>query len=151
MSTQPNNPKTKYSGVTWIIILIFLLAGSYSLLGGYMRHQQRMQVRKYLICADNCKKIGTALEAYKDDNDGKYPEKLTDLSPKYLKTIPTCPAAGYDTYSEGYQWGTDPACYTFCCKGHHHKKITVPPDKPLPPDYPHFNSTTGLSMKPRHY
>ena len=148
MSTRSKTSEIDYSGMIWIIIFVLLVGICYYLFINYMRYLSRKQHQKYLVCGDNCEKIFEALETYSIDNDGKYPEKLTDLCPKYLKTIPTCPAAGYDTYSDGYQWGTDPACYTFCCKGHHHRKVLTPPNIPIPPDYPRFNSTTGLKMKP---
>ncbi|MCE1245369.1 MAG: hypothetical protein LWY06_01860 [Firmicutes bacterium] len=41
----------------------------------------------------NMKNIGTALEMYSTDYNGKYPEKLAKLAPNYLKTIPK-PARG---------------------------------------------------------
>ncbi len=47
------------------------------------------------------KKIATALEMYTTDNAGRYPTSLSALAKygMYLRTIPTCPAAGCDTYS----------------------------------------------------
>lgn len=47
---------------------------------------------KYNNCQSNMKNIGTALECYRQDNNDLYPPTLTKLTPKYLKTIPTCPS-----------------------------------------------------------
>lgn len=49
-------------------------------------------------CISNLKNISAALEMYAVDNKGSYPLRLSQLPPsKYLKSIPTCPAAEADT------------------------------------------------------
>ncbi len=89
-------------------------------------------------CMSNCKNIGTALEMYSTDNSGHYPTSLKKLVPDYLKFIPTCAAAGKDTYSATYESGMNPDWYKFHCSGAHHTKVGAPPN------YPQYNSTQGL-------
>lgn len=98
-------------------------------------------------CQCNMKNIGTALEMYSVDNAGHYPTSLSKLTPDYIRIIPTCAAAGKDTYSGSYtsvignyKKGTD--AYTFYCKGHNHKDVKVPLN------YPQYNSTQGLIPRP---
>jgi Tfp pilus assembly protein PilE len=49
----------------------------------------------------NLKSIATALEEYAVDHRGRYPDRLTQLTPTYLKTLPEVPgtdSAGAYTY-----------------------------------------------------
>lgn len=89
-------------------------------------------------CESNEKNIGTALELYSDDHAGAYPRSLGELTPKYLKVIPTCPAAGQDTYSSRYQVAASPAAYSFFCQGTNHEGVG------LKADFPQYTSTQGL-------
>lgn len=89
-------------------------------------------------CKSNLKNIGTALEMYSTDNSGHYPRSMSFLTPNYLKTIPTCPAAGRNTYSEFYLQNETPDLYTVFCHGHHHKSASVSPN------YPQFTAVQGL-------
>lgn len=74
--------------------------------------------------------ICEALELYAIDNNGQYPKRLAVLKPKYLRTIPTCPAASKDTYSSGYQ--STARQYTVFCSGNHHPTTS--------PNYPNATS-----------
>jgi hypothetical protein len=95
-------------------------------------------------CKSNLKNIGTALEMYSTDNGGKYPEGLGALTPKYLKTIPECPAAMTMTYLA--QWGPTAEdntgeyldFYSVRCAGKHHASLRVDSD------YPRYTSVVGL-------
>lgn len=86
-------------------------------------------------CESNLKNIGTALEMY-DVDYGSYPRSLAMLTPEYLRYIPTCPAAGADTYSSSYS--VSATGYTVTCAGAHHQAVG------LPPNYPQYTSTQGL-------
>lgn len=44
------------------------------------------------LCIKNLKAIALAMKKYAKDNNG-YPEKLEQLTPKYLPTVLTCPVA----------------------------------------------------------
>ncbi|MBX3166038.1 MAG: hypothetical protein KF760_01455 [Candidatus Eremiobacteraeota bacterium] len=93
-------------------------------------------------CKSNEKNIATALEMYASDNAGVYPTDLKPLiSGNYLRLIPTCPAAGKDTYSESYQVETKPDTFSFYCKGHNHGNL-------LPADLPAYNAEMGLIDRP---
>lgn len=81
-------------------------------------------------CKQNVRNLGTSLEMYSSDHAGGYPgtgmdhppteRSLRAVVPGYLKTFPTCPAAGEDTYSRTYTTETCPASYLFWCSGNHH-------------------------------
>lgn len=88
-------------------------------------------------CKSNLKNIATAMEMYSTDNSGRYPKKMAQLTPSYLKTIPLCPSAHTDTYSNSLEISTSPDAYTFYCAGHHHPQETV--------NFPQYNSYSGLN------
>ena len=52
-------------------------------------------------CKSNLKNLGTACEMYFTDHD-EYPKSASLLTPNYLQTIPECPEAQTDTYSQSY-------------------------------------------------
>ncbi|HEY4003474.1 MAG TPA: hypothetical protein VGO93_31695, partial [Candidatus Xenobia bacterium] len=85
-------------------------------------------------CEHNLESIGSALEMYGIDHGGHYPQQLAELSPAYLKVMPTCPAAGTDTYA--YQVSASPDAYTVTCSGDHHA---------MGGDKPAYTSATGLA------
>ena len=93
-------------------------------------------------CKSNLKNIGTALEMWATDHDGKYPQSLAELTPDYLVEIPQCAAAAADTYSATYElkkhemFGEN--YYEFFCKGHHHAKAGIQED------YPRYDAMIGL-------
>jgi hypothetical protein len=89
-------------------------------------------------CQSNEKNIGTALEMYATDNKGEYPLSLAPLAPKYLKVIPTCPAAGTDTYSSSYQRNS-PQSYRFYCSGSNHTDLLNGSA-----NFPQYTSEQGL-------
>ncbi|MCA9796795.1 MAG: hypothetical protein KC910_33525, partial [Candidatus Eremiobacteraeota bacterium] len=95
---------------------------------------------KYTACKSNLKNIATACEMYSTDWSGRYPSKLDLLTPNYLKTIPTCPEAGKDTYSASYQVGTYPDSYRFACEGKHHSEVAS--------EDPYYTSDQGLIAEP---
>lgn len=84
-------------------------------------------------CKSTVKNIGTALEMYSTDYDGSYPDSLAKLTPAYLKTIPSCAAAGAVTYQAALA-----EQYTVVCAGHHHRASG------LPPNFPQYTSLQGL-------
>lgn len=86
-------------------------------------------------CGANLRNIGTALEMYSTDWSGRYPAKVEQITPNYLKTVPTCPSAGSDTYSRSYQQheGDD---FTLACQGNHHGAENLPS----------YTASAGLTM-----
>lgn len=91
-------------------------------------------------CKSNLKNLGTALEMYGTDYSGRYPTSLSRITPNYLKSIPTCPAASAETYSASYASASNPDSYTLCCRGSHHQG--------LPANFPQYNSNQGLIDQP---
>ena len=91
-------------------------------------------------CKSNLKNLATALEMYASDNKGAYPGKLSDMLPgQYMKTLPTCPACGEDTYSPSYQAkGTR---FTLFCRGDNHAKALAGPNTQNQPAYPAAHPT----------
>ncbi len=89
-------------------------------------------------CKSNLKNIGTALEMYSTDSAGRLPRHLSQLTPNYLKNIPTCPSLGANTYSSGFVSASGPDAYTVVCSGSNHAGVG------LSPNFPQYNSTQGL-------
>ncbi len=89
-------------------------------------------------CKSNLKNIGTAMEMYSSDSQGRYPPALKYITPYYLKTIPTCASAGKATY--GYIYTTEPDIYTAWCSGSYHTPMTNP-------NYPQYDAVQGLYEK----
>lgn len=73
-------------------------------------------------CKSNLRTLGTACEMYSTDNWGRYPRRLQDLVPGYIKAIPTCPAADRDTYSPSFASTSNPDDYTIFCQGNNHRR-----------------------------
>lgn len=102
---------------------------------GFLRAREAGQAT---ACKSNLKNIGTALEMYSTDNGGRFPTSLSQLAPNYLKHIPTCPAAGNDTYSTGFKSLSNPDAYTVFCGGSHHTGAG------FSAGYPQYTSTQGI-------
>ncbi|MFN8609312.1 MAG: prepilin-type N-terminal cleavage/methylation domain-containing protein [Vulcanimicrobiota bacterium] len=126
--------KKKKSGFTLIelmivIAIIAILAAI--LVPNFLKARAQGQLT---ACKSNCKNIATSLEMYASDNGGRYPTTAafaTSLTGgNYLKLIPTCPAAGTNTYTAQYSSVTTPDSFSFLCGGTNHAKA-----------YTGFNST----------
>ena len=95
-------------------------------------------------CKSNLKNIGTGLEMYATDWAGQYPPDLSYLAPNYLRTMPTCPNAGKDTYSHSYQVSHgEPEQYTIMCRGCYHHGASIDT-----PNYPQYTALQGLIERP---
>ena len=71
------------------------------------------------ICGTTLKNIGSSLEAYACDHEGRYPDTLNDLCPHYLGLLPQCPI---NRMPYGYEVSHEPENYTLCCQGWVHRK-----------------------------
>ena len=75
-----------------VIAIIAILAAI--LVPNFIRARAQGQVT---ACKSNLKNIATALEMYSTDYGGRFPTAIASggaLTPNYLRTLPTCPAAG---------------------------------------------------------
>lgn len=87
---------------------------------------------RYFDCCSNLKNLGTALEMWATDNEGRYPEKLVELNPSYLIVMPSCPNSDGRAY--GYQkLGEDE--FKLTCSGEHTELGGKPPS---------YDSTKGI-------
>lgn len=116
-----------------VIAIIAILAAI--LAPNFLRARAQGQ---YTACKSNLKNVAAALEMYSTDAGGRYPTTLTGLTPDYLKTIPTCPSAGADTYTVGYSEASNPDAYTVTCEGTNHQAVDASAG------YPQYNSEQGL-------
>ena len=134
----------KLSGIIVVIVLVsfvcFLSYLVYKQLASFNRSRHGTKV---VQCSSNLKNISMALEMYKKDH-GEYPLKLSQITPDYLRIIPTCAHAKKDTYSTGYKsFPTDPSTktnnsFTIYCHGHYHGCVDVKEN------YPQYSSERGL-------
>lgn len=111
-----------------ILILVLLSLSTRSSNGGQLT-----------ACKSNLKNIATALEMYSTDNGGLYPHSLEQLTPMYLKSIPSCPSARRNTYSASYQHQDHPDLFTIDCHGLNHTGKGI-----HSPNYPRFGNVDGL-------
>lgn len=110
--------------VTLVFLLCLLICVQRSSGGGELSYdpndpQVLQKVQNYFIqqrdhgqamaCLSNLKNIATGLEMFSTDHRGIYPRSLSELSPEYLRVLPTCPKAGMDTYSASYRAGKEGA------------------------------------------
>jgi hypothetical protein len=93
-------------------------------------------------CKSNLKNLGTALEMFASDHQGRYPKSLAELVPVYLKSIPPCPGAGRDSYSASYVVRNQPDCYLIYCCGRNHEVSG------MQLNYPAYNPYLGLIDRP---
>ncbi|MDQ7825482.1 MAG: hypothetical protein RDV48_21970 [Candidatus Eremiobacteraeota bacterium] len=87
-------------------------------------------------CKSNLKNLGTAMEMYSTDNEGRYPKTISKITPDYLKTLPTCPASGTMTYC--YIYTAVPDVYTMWCNSTAHVRVSGKAN------YPQYDAVQGL-------
>ena len=108
-------------------------------------------------CESNLKNLGTAVEMFAVDNNGKLPGSLEDLTPEYLKEIPRCMNSlkkgsfaarhyqklhGISTEGYKYEVSNRDKRYTVYCKGTTHSFFNYPEN------YPQYTSSEGLMRRP---
>jgi hypothetical protein len=108
---------------------------------------------KLTQCENNLKDLAAALEKYASDHNATYPRALKELVPKYMKSLPACPAAGRETYSRSYKGKTSISFkskeasdasgnFVIYCNGHYHKALGILQN------YPQYLSKDGLIEAP---
>jgi len=116
-----------------VIAIIAILAAV--MVPNFIKSRAQGQVT---ACISNLRSIGTALAMYSTDNVGRFPTSLTRLTPNFLKSIPTCPSVGNNTYSGGYTSASNPDAYTVVCSGNNHSGAAKAAC------FPQYNSVQGL-------
>ena len=136
--------------IQWDVMVAHLLIALVSFLGPlllYINCRPRGCQGQLTACKSNCKNLATALEMYSSDNGGKYPTDLRLLiEGNYLKLIPTCPSAGYATYTD-YRYSQKPDSFSFSCVGNNHARhyqgFSTSSD-----NFPQYNAEFGLLDHP---
>ena len=127
--------------VRWALILSSIFTVTVLVCTGLFSHPTPGRLT---ACKSNLKNVATALEMYSSDNAGHYPRRLEDLLPgKYLRQLPTCPAAEKMTFTD-YQVSAKPDNYSFSCVGDNHRASY----HRSAPNYPSYSAFEGLVDKP---
>lgn len=137
-------PRSGSRGLTLIeLMVVMLIIGLLvSVLIGINATRSRARAQ-YTGCVSNVRNISTAIQMYANENYGRYPTTLSSISEMvggraYMKTIPTCPSAGADTYTVGYTYSTNPDNFTVYCSGQYHKTLGKAPN------HPQYDNIQGL-------
>lgn len=117
------------------------------LLARAQRRERKLE--KARACRDNLQELGVALNRYRAKN-GTFPDGLKQLVPDYLATLPVCPVANKDTYSESYYWEhrsyyqhtPDKLILELCCLGYYHTKAG------WEENHPRYDLQDGVRPKP---
>lgn len=94
-------------------------------------------------CSQNLDNLDRALRMYYSDYHA-FPGSLSALTPRYLRRLPTCPAAERVTYRLHLEPDTPltrpetQPCFSVHCEGGHHEDVNVQGD------YPAYSSKLGL-------
>lgn len=105
-------------------------------------------------CKSNLKSLSIATEMFQTDHE-KYPSALRELTPNYLRAIPTCPATGDQTSVAlwylgasgpftGYNYLLTSEEYEFSCSGRKHRLAGV-----KEPNRPVFTKSGGFGVEDR--
>lgn len=94
-------------------------------------------------CKSNLKNIGTAMEMYSADHNGRYPTTKQDIlgtaaNPGYMKVIPTCPLTPNIAYT--CKTASNPDYYYLVCASGKHQQAGIVSTGA----YPQFDSQIGL-------
>jgi hypothetical protein len=107
-----------------LTIFILLLLASVS-----MRAMRAKAYGDYNHCRRNLNEIHVACEFYYFDHNEQYPERLVDLTPKYLKDLPHCPLSS--PAADEYGYASTANQFTICCRGGKHLSLCGLEDWPL--------------------
>jgi len=118
-----------------LVLIVLLLMGTV-VYPNYLRAQEDGML---VACKSNLRRSGEAAERYAVNHSGAFPDKLEQLTPDYLKSIPSCPASRREY---GYMHGTNPQAYSVFCRGSSH----VPNGSTV--DFPLYDNVTGLYELP---
>lgn len=116
----------------WSLLVLAMVA---MLMGAFVRNFIHARAQGQLTaCRSNLREIGTALNFYGMDNQGRYPPELH--VPGLLRVIPSCPACGSNTYAQGFT--SSAKAYTVVCTGLNHEAAGQGAN------FPQYTSAQGL-------
>lgn len=118
-----------------LITVIFILAIIMAIMIPNMR--RAFYKAKLTGCQSNLRNLATGVHQYSVENE-HYPTNLGEISPKYIKNIPTCPKAGTNTYTSGYEVSVDRDHFTIKCSGRNHTVMGLGENEPW------YNLENGL-------
>lgn len=135
------------SGKTYLLLILIFIVISISILRLYKGYSISKGACTYTQCQYNLNTIAQALKSYADKNGGRFPRKLTDLTPDHIREIPQC--SGYMAklkflkfkrlkYEDTYKVSDDGRAFTFYCPGGEHDVVGVKEN------YPQYTSKKGL-------
>lgn len=115
---NPRNSFKRRAGLSCVqLVAVFaaLVIGAAILLPNFLPAKPSGQLT---ACKSNLRNIATALEMYATDYSGSFPTSMDTLTPNYLRTVPTCPAAGRDTYTNSLTVDNQIQLPVFRCPTH---------------------------------
>ena len=134
--------------VAAVVVITLLVLGLFAIYTGTRKHRRQtkqnrgVHLNRLKRCSANLNQLAVAMEMYSADNGGHYPKDFKALAPRYIKSIPTCPAAGSDTYSSSYRVDDKTGVYTFYCAGTYHGVSGIPYN------FPQYRSAKGIVERP---
>jgi hypothetical protein len=89
----------KFIVALWLVTIVFLSSSSIVLLGS------RSSYKLHMGCTKNLREMSTAIGKFSADHQGRFPGRLSELTPQYLTKLPSCPAGGFYYYINlGNDW-----------------------------------------------
>jgi prepilin-type N-terminal cleavage/methylation domain-containing protein len=139
----PSRPAGRRGFTMVELMIVFFILG---LLTAITLPQFRFAVEKTDLagCQQNLRSLASGAVLYaNDDSGGTYPTTLMKLTPNYLFSIPTCPAARRDTYTASYSSASGAnCCFTVACgPGRNHANPTLN----MQANQPYWMSGYGLA------
>ena len=135
LNPEGSDEKVELNWPALIGVLLIMACGFGYMVKTYLQSREEDRLQS---CRSNLSIIATAARMYARDNHGQYPKTLEKMAEmKYLDEIPTCPAAGSQTYTD-LETNNKPAAVTISCVGGHHRKLFTgsgSPDK-----FPYYSS-----------
>lgn len=126
--------------------MLFLVAVAVGVLlpGIGLVMKKQSQRDNFAACQANLLKLHEAVDRYAINNDGKLPQRLGDITPKIMESIPRCPEVNKPTYEDkGYKVKQgNPGRYTIFCFGSAHGDVGVGLNQP------YYDSLYGLKPNP---